>query len=97
MWLFVIENLTFESNPTILIVFPNFDLKLVYKLNGGNWAHVILTWSDGGMAWCYTYVRFSSQDAVSKLRGIGNGYSRSSGESYESLQSKARELEKKVC
>lgn len=50
------------------------------------------------MAWCYTNVRFSPQDAVSKLRGIGNGYSsRNAGESYESLQSKARELEKKVC
>ena len=36
------------------------------------------------------------QDALAQLRGMSSGVSRV-GESYETLQSRARELEKKVC
>lgn len=48
------------------------------------------------MAWCY-YL----QDAINQLRGVsscrGEGGGTRSGDSIETLQSRTRELEKKVC
>lgn len=47
---------------------------------------------NGGMV-----LLFCSQEALSQLRGVSSGgYGRTS-ESIETLQSRARELEKKVC
>lgn len=46
-----------------------------------------------GLAWCLLLL----QDALSQLRGVSSSGISRSGDPLETLQSRARELEKKVC